>query len=91
MGGKTRNIAVQLVLQQCCKTSCAFFVARFSVMTIDTLSLNVIGFSTKFILHVIVLQSSLIVQPSSSVWDIPEHEAPTKYTLSNPRHNDVFN
>ena len=31
VGGKTRNIAVQLVLQQCCKTSCAFFVARFSV------------------------------------------------------------
>ena len=57
-------------------------------MTIDTLSLNVIGFSTKFILHVIVLQSSLIVQPSSSVWDIPEHEAPTKNSLSNPRHND---
>ena len=29
--GKTRNIAIQLVLQQCCKTSCTFFVARFSV------------------------------------------------------------
>ena len=57
-------------------------------MIIDTLSLNVIGFSTKFILQVIVLQSSLIVQPSSSVWDIPEHEAPTKNSLSNPRHND---
>ena len=39
----------------------------------------------------IVLQSSLIVQPSSSVWGIPEHEAPAKYTLSNPRHNDVVN
>ena len=26
-GGKTRNIAIQLVLQQCCKTSRAFFVA----------------------------------------------------------------
>ena len=24
MGGKTRNIAIQLVLQQCCKTSCTF-------------------------------------------------------------------
>ena len=31
MGGKTRNIAVQLVLWQCCKTSCTFFGARFSV------------------------------------------------------------
>ena len=31
VGGKTRNIAIQLVLQQCCKTSCTFFVARFSV------------------------------------------------------------
>ena len=26
-GGKTRNIAIQLVLQQCCKTSRTFFVA----------------------------------------------------------------
>ena len=25
------NIAIQLVLQHCCKTSCMFFVARFSV------------------------------------------------------------
>ena len=31
VSGKTRNIAIQQVLQQCCKTSCAFFVARFSV------------------------------------------------------------
>ena len=31
VGGKTRNITIQLVLQQCCKTSCTFFVARFSV------------------------------------------------------------
>ena len=31
VGGKTRNIAIELVLQQCCKTSCTFFVARFSV------------------------------------------------------------
>ena len=31
VGGKTHNIAIQLVLQQCCKTSCTFFVARFSV------------------------------------------------------------
>ena len=30
-GGKSRNISIQLVLQQCCKTSCTFFVARFSV------------------------------------------------------------
>ena len=42
-----------------------------------TFSFNVIGSSTKFILHVIVLQSSLIEQPSLSwVWDIPEHEPP---------------
>ena len=31
VGGKTRNIAIQLDLQQCCKTSCTFFVARFFV------------------------------------------------------------
>ena len=33
MRGKTRNIAIQRVLQQCqlqcCKTSCTFFLARF--------------------------------------------------------------
>ena len=27
MGSTTRNIAIQLVLQHCCKTSCMFFVA----------------------------------------------------------------
>ena len=31
MGVKTRNTAIPLVLQQCCKTSCTFFVARFFV------------------------------------------------------------
>ena len=31
-GGKTRNIAIQLVLQQCCRTSCTFSVARFTVV-----------------------------------------------------------
>ena len=31
VGGKKRNNAFQLVLQQCCNTSCTFFVARFSV------------------------------------------------------------
>ena len=31
VGGKMRNIAIQLVLRQCCKTSCTFFAARFSV------------------------------------------------------------
>ena len=33
VGGKTRNIVIQFVLQQCCKTSCRFFVVRFSVPT----------------------------------------------------------
>ena len=31
MGGIARNIVIQLILPQCCKTSCTFFVARFSV------------------------------------------------------------
>ena len=31
VAGKTRNIAIQHVLQQCYRTSCALFVARFSV------------------------------------------------------------
>ena len=29
LGGKSHNIAIQLVLQQCCKTSCRFFAAHF--------------------------------------------------------------
>ena len=37
VGGKMRNIAIQLVLQQCCKTSCAFFVARFFVPLVSQL------------------------------------------------------
>ena len=31
MAGKTRNIAIQLILQQCCKTTWMFFAGRFSV------------------------------------------------------------
>ena len=31
VGGTTRNIAIRLVLQQCCKTSCKLFVAPFTV------------------------------------------------------------
>ena len=32
VGGKTRNITIQLVLRQCCKTTYTFFAARFSVL-----------------------------------------------------------
>ena len=31
VGGETRSVAIQLVLQRCCKTNCTFFVARFAV------------------------------------------------------------
>ena len=31
VGGITRNIASQIVLQQCCETSFTFFVTHFSV------------------------------------------------------------
>ena len=31
VGDKTLNIAIQRVLQQCCKIGCRFFIARFSV------------------------------------------------------------
>ena len=30
-GGKKRNVVFQLVLQQCCKANCMFFVACFPV------------------------------------------------------------
>ena len=55
-------------MNYCCR------LLLFHSMTMDTFSLNVIGVSTKFISHVIVLQSSPIEQPSLRVWDIPEHE-----------------
>ena len=31
MGGKTSNIAFHFVLQECCKTSCTFFLVLFPV------------------------------------------------------------
>ena len=31
VGGETRSVSIQLVLQQCCKTNCTFFAARFAV------------------------------------------------------------
>jgi len=31
VGGETSSIAIQIFLQQCCKTSCKFSVARFAV------------------------------------------------------------
>ena len=37
MGGKTRNIAIQLGLQECCKTSYTFFVARFTAALVIVL------------------------------------------------------
>ena len=36
--GKKHNIAIQLVLQQCCKTSCTFFVARFPYLNTSVTS-----------------------------------------------------
>ena len=33
-GVKTRNISIHLVLQQCCKASCTFFVSRFTVASL---------------------------------------------------------
>ena len=30
VGGKTRNIAIQLVLKLCCETSCILLVSRFT-------------------------------------------------------------
>ena len=35
MGGKTRNIAVQFVLPQCCKTSCMFYRTLTEILSID--------------------------------------------------------
>lgn len=35
MGGKTRNIAVQFVLPQCCKTSCVFYRTLTEILSID--------------------------------------------------------
>lgn len=35
MGGKTRNIAVQFVLPQCCKKSCVFYRTLTEILSID--------------------------------------------------------
>ena len=50
VGAKTHDIAIQLVLQQCCKTSCTLFVARFSYRTFKYDRL----FSTLFFLKLFV-------------------------------------
>ena len=42
---KTCNIAFQLILQQCCKTSCTFFVARFT----EVLVVSLIMLLTKYL------------------------------------------
>ena len=36
VGGKMRNIAIQLVLQQCCKTSCTFMLPVFPRLKSDS-------------------------------------------------------
>ena len=41
---KTRNVAFHLILQQCCKTSCTFFVARFT----EALVVSLIMLLTKY-------------------------------------------
>ena len=40
--GKMCNIAIQLVLQQCCKISCMFFVAHFTVALNGTVSMKLL-------------------------------------------------
>ena len=42
---KTCNIAFQLILQQCCKTSCTLFVARFT----EVLVVSLIMLLTKYL------------------------------------------
>ena len=42
---KTRNLAIQLVLQQCCKITCTFFVAHFT----EALMMLMLSFNYKFI------------------------------------------
>ena len=46
MGGKTRNIAIQLVMQQCCKIGYTFFLPVFLYLTeaSDGVELTVSGF-----------------------------------------------
>ena len=42
-GGKTRNVAIQLVLQECCKTSCMFFGAHISLPLLCQMKANSTG------------------------------------------------
>ena len=48
IGGKTRNIAIQLGLQQFCKTSCTFFVARFTAALVFISFHSLFAICTKF-------------------------------------------
>ena len=40
MGGKTRNIAVPLILRQCCKTSCTFLLPQYELTCKTSLHLQ---------------------------------------------------
>ena len=60
--GKTRNIAIQLILQQCCNTRYKFFVARFSV-PLSTSEFDMLVLVKKS--HSLVLAISVIHLPSA--------------------------
>ena len=60
--GKTRNIAIQLILQQCCNTSRKFFVARFSV-SLSTSEFDMLVLVKKS--HSLVLAIFVIHLPSA--------------------------
>ena len=57
VGGKTPNVAIQLVLQQCCKTNCTFF----NLLPVFT-HLYLSGFLQVFLFNVILIISYLRAQ-----------------------------
>ena len=95
-GGKTRNIAIQIVLQQRCKTSCTFFAARFFVpllicwiVLLDTTFASANEFSEELkISHLLILRLTFVFFSSLVSIQREEHiktkMANTKQFLSVP-------
>ena len=66
VSGQTRNIAIELVLQQCCKTSCTCFVARLTVAQKKTKNKTTLHVQHTFIVHffAVVLHDYNVKLPS---------------------------
>ena len=65
------------------------FFRKLSLGAPDDWLLNKIHLARDHIDRAAVVTDRAALKPS--VWNISEHEAPEKYSLSNPCHNDIVN